>query len=82
VCGEAEGHRNALERLEGTDADLVIVDISPKDGNGLTTRKIADQLGLSVKTVDSHRENIEAKLGAGSLAELVRHAVLWVLAES
>ena len=48
-------------------------------GNGLTTRQIADNLQLSVKTIDSHRENIKAKLGLDSSIELVRHAVLWVL---
>lgn len=48
-------------------------------GHGLTTRQIAERLKLSVKTIDSHREKIKAKLGLGSATELVRHAVLWVL---
>jgi DNA-binding NarL/FixJ family response regulator len=51
-------------------------------GNGLTTRQIAESLQLSIKTIDSHRENIKAKLGLDSSIELVRHAVLWVLEEA
>ncbi|HSN55653.1 MAG TPA: response regulator transcription factor [Candidatus Sulfomarinibacteraceae bacterium] len=51
-------------------------------GNGLTTRQIAERLQLSVKTIDSHRENIKAKLGLDSAIDLVRHAVLWVLEEA
>jgi DNA-binding NarL/FixJ family response regulator len=51
-------------------------------GNGLTTRQVAERLELSIKTIDSHRENIKAKLGLDSSIELVRHAVLWVLHEA
>jgi DNA-binding CsgD family transcriptional regulator len=38
-----------------------------------------DRFGLSVKTIDSHRENIKDTLGLESANELVRHAVLFVL---
>ena len=47
-------------------------------GAGLTSRKIATQLGVSVKTIESHRENIKRKLGIRDGAELVRHAVQFV----
>lgn len=47
-------------------------------GKGLSTREIADQLHLSVKTVEVHRVNIKAKLKIKTASELIRHAVRWV----
>lgn len=43
--------------------------------DGLSSREIADELGLSVKTVDTHRANIMEKLGIHSSAELVKYAI-------
>lgn len=42
---------------------------------GRGTKDVADLLGLSVKTVESHRANVMRKLGLQSLAELVRYAI-------
>jgi DNA-binding NarL/FixJ family response regulator len=47
-------------------------------GQGKSTRDIAQQLGLSPKTVDVHRANIKEKLGLKDATALVRHAVRWV----
>lgn len=44
---------------------------------GLGTRQIAEKLGLSIKTVETYRENIKRKLDLQSGSELVRHAILW-----
>jgi two-component system response regulator NreC len=41
---------------------------------GHTNRQIADKLTLSVRTVESHRANLMAKLQAHSRVELVRYA--------
>lgn len=41
---------------------------------GMTTRKIAAELCISGKTVDTHRERILKKLGLHSAVELVRYA--------
>ncbi len=49
-------------------------------GSGRTTREIANLLGLSVKTVATHRINIQAKLGLRNRAALAREAVLWTTA--
>ncbi|MEQ8212156.1 MAG: response regulator transcription factor [Lacipirellulaceae bacterium] len=43
--------------------------------NGDTNKRIASKLGISVKTVESHRSNIMRKLEVGSVAELVRTAI-------
>ncbi len=47
-------------------------------GHGRSTREIAQQLGLSTKTVDVHRANLKAKLELRDTTALVRHAVRWV----
>lgn len=44
-------------------------------GKGLTMRAIAERFKLSVKTVDTHRENIKAKLNLRSGVELLRYAM-------
>lgn len=48
-------------------------------GRGLSTKRIAGKLGLSHKTVESHREKIKAKLNLTNSSELTCHATQWVL---
>lgn len=48
-------------------------------GQGLTTGQIAREMHLSVKTIDTYRENIKKKLHLKNSAELGRHAVCWFL---
>ena len=47
-------------------------------GRGLVVREIAEQLCISIKTVESHVEHIKTKLGMKSSRELVRRAALWI----
>ena len=42
---------------------------------GLSTKKIAEKLFISPKTVENHRSNIMNKLGLNSSHELIRYAV-------
>jgi len=42
---------------------------------GKTSKEIAAQLGLSIKTVETHRRNITQKVGLHSIAELTKYAV-------
>jgi len=44
-------------------------------GDGLTSQQIADQLGLSRRTVEFHLENVYSKLGVGSRTEAAIYAV-------
>jgi DNA-binding NarL/FixJ family response regulator len=43
--------------------------------DGFNTKAIADQLHLSVKTIESHRTRIMAKLNLHSVAELTKYAI-------
>lgn len=42
---------------------------------GNTSKQVASQLGISVKTVETHRTNIMRKLDLHSVSELVRYAI-------
>lgn len=51
-------------------------------GNGFSTRQIAAQLNLSVKTIDSYREHLKLKLSLEKGSDLVRYAIQWVKSQS
>ncbi len=42
---------------------------------GNSTRNIASLLHLSIKTVETHRQQIMSKLGLGSVADLIKYAI-------
>jgi DNA-binding NarL/FixJ family response regulator len=46
-------------------------------GRGLSSREAADSLGLSVKTVESHRQSLKRKLHLSTNARLVQYAIDW-----
>jgi DNA-binding NarL/FixJ family response regulator len=58
-----------------TDRELEVFE---QIGNGQSTSQIAEELHVSVKTVESHRENIKNKLSLKSGTELSHRAVQWV----
>lgn len=55
-----------------TDRELVVFGLIAQ---GLSTREIAARLGISVKTVESHRAHICARLQLRGNAALVQHAI-------
>lgn len=62
-----------LKRL--TDRELEIFRLI---GQGLSSKEIAVQLAISIKTVGTYRERIKEKLDLKNSGELLRHAVIWV----
>ena len=46
-------------------------------GQGHGTRQIAEELHLSIKTIESHRAHIKEKLNLKNATELVQHAIQW-----
>jgi DNA-binding NarL/FixJ family response regulator len=63
---------SCLDRL--TDRERRVLSLL---GSGRSTREIADELDLSVKTVESHFAHMKEKLGVRSGRELMRVAVRW-----
>ncbi len=58
-----------------SDRELQIFEII---GAGVPTRDIATRLGISIKTIETHRENIKRKLDLASGADLLTRAQEWV----
>jgi DNA-binding NarL/FixJ family response regulator len=77
LVGGERRKSSSLERL--TDRELEIVQLI---GSGMTTRDIARHLSLSIKTIDSHRANIKAKLGLRTASELAAAAGRLALEQS
>jgi len=51
-------------------------------GKGMSTRETANSLTLSVKTVESHRQRIKAKLNLNTGTQLVQYAINWFTGQS
>ncbi len=65
-------HGSPLEGL--TDRELHVLQLL---GRGLGTREIAEQLHVSIKTIESYRARLKDKMKLRSGTELVRFAVKW-----
>lgn len=79
-----QGRSPARQRAVGGDLSVLTereMQIFWRIGEGKTSGAIATELGLSVKTVATHRENMKAKLGLASGPDLTRRAIVWVLAQ-
>ncbi len=68
--------RSPTEAL--TDRELQVFEML---GHGIGIRRIAENLAISVKTVDAHRARIREKLGLANATEVLQRAVQWVQAE-
>ena len=77
INGNSPHENSPLDIL--TDRELETLELV---GHGHSTRQIADDLGLSIKTIESHRAHLKEKLNLKTGAELVRFAVQWVNAET
>lgn len=64
--GEIQTCHDSLSRREKEVMGLVVV--------GKANREIAEELGISPKTVEVHRARVMSKMRAGSLPELVQQA--------
>ncbi len=79
ALGGVTGHEAAEENTDAfvgrlTDRELQVFRLI---GQGLGTRLIAENLHLSRKTIESHREHIKAKLGLRDGSELIQRAIQW-----
>lgn len=72
----------SAEEVSGQPLDGLLPELSRREcqvlfyvAHGYTSQQIADQLGLSIKTVDGYRSRIMEKLGLRDRASLVRFAL-------
>lgn len=84
--GHAELERQQQAVAERAEAVALVQHLSTREqevlemiAKGLTTKQIADALGLSPRTIESHRAAIAAKAGTSSAAELTRY---WLEAQA
>lgn len=87
ALAEHQRRREARQRLAGLQARYAA--LRPKErrilvhvAEGMTSRQIAEHLGISAKTVEVYRLRAMKALGAANLAELVRLCVALDLVET
>jgi DNA-binding CsgD family transcriptional regulator len=68
------GGSTELDELSGRE-----LEIFEMIGKGYTTKRIANQLEISVHTVETYRERLRTKLGIKNSVELSFRAIVWVL---
>jgi len=73
--------KNYVHKASGPSV-VVSSELTPRErellqllAEGMTAKQIASTLHVSVKTVETHRRNITQKLGACSVAELIKYAI-------
>lgn len=76
ICGSVSSKDSPLANL--SDRELEVFRLI---GEGHGTRQIADELHISVKTVESYQAHIKEKLYLRNARELVKHAIEWTVTE-
>lgn len=72
VAQPGEGAASAADVLSDRE-----MEVFRRLGEGQATRKIATEMGLSMKTVQAYCARIKDKLGLANATELMREAVRW-----
>jgi DNA-binding NarL/FixJ family response regulator len=73
VHGSESESVSPVDRLSDRELEVLVM-----LGKGHNTKSIADELHLSVKTIETHRAHIKEKLGFTDASEMVRFAIDWV----
>ncbi|OPY69640.1 MAG: Oxygen regulatory protein NreC [Syntrophorhabdus sp. PtaU1.Bin002] len=73
IDGKSESTSSPEELL--SDREMEVFQLI---GQGIGTREIAEQLHVSMKTVEAYRANIKEKLSLKNATELLKHAMHWV----
>ena len=76
IGSRSSGRPSSIADL--TDRELEVFRLI---GGGHSTRQIAEELHISVKTVESYQAHIKEKLSLRSARELVQHAIQWSIDE-
>ena len=67
AAGEIEALRRRFRSLTPREREVIALVVA-----GLLNKQIAGELGTSEASVKVHRQHVMEKMGAGSLADLVR----------
>ena len=70
AVGERNGERSAFDRLSPREREVLQL-----MAEGRATKEIAHDLGVSIKTIETHRRQVMEKLKLYSVAELTKYAV-------
>ena len=68
---ESQNHDRQLAKLTNREQEVL-----DKLLAGSISKQIARELGISTRTVESHRQNLLRKLGIGSVKELMLHPIV------
>jgi two-component system response regulator NreC len=67
---EARGEESELDLLTSREREVLQL-----LAEGMSNREIAEQLNISIKTVETHRSNMMSKLDVDSKTELIKYAL-------
>ncbi|MBN2736739.1 MAG: response regulator transcription factor [Spirochaetales bacterium] len=73
IKGKNELENNPIDKLSDREFEVFLL-----IGRGLGPIQIAEELNLSVKTVETYRAHIKTKLMLENAAELRKHAIKWI----
>lgn len=68
---------NPIERLSNRELQVLHL-----VGKGMSTRETAHSLSVSIKTIESHRQRIKAKLNLRTSTQLMQFAINWLIGEN
>ena len=71
---DANGEKRDIDSL--SNRELQVFELI---GQGVATSQMAEQLNLSVKTIETHQAHIKKKLGLSSAHELNQRAIRWTM---
>jgi len=71
---DANGEKRDIDSL--SNRELQVFELI---GEGVPSGQIAQQLNLSIKTIETHQAHIKKKLGLGSAHELNQRAIRWIM---
>jgi len=71
---DATGEKRDIDSL--SNRELQVFELI---GEGVSSSQIAEQLNLSIKTIETHQANIKKKLRLGSAHELNQRAIRWAM---
>jgi DNA-binding NarL/FixJ family response regulator len=73
--GAVNGSRSNIDPVKRlSNRELQVLSLI---GRGQSSREVAEGLGLSVKTVETHRQSLKRKLNLATNAQLLQYAINW-----